>query len=270
MIIDKILKRYPDLKLKLLQAKIDKKPYDFVKQNLMGSMIITLVLLFVIISFLEAFSVKLNIIAIIIAGIAFFLLTFTVLMDSPEVAIKKQEHEIAREIIFAGRFLIIEAKSGVPLYNSMVNVAKNFKVIGKYFKELVDKVNMGTSIEEAIGETIETTPSNNFRKILWQILNSLKTGADIASSLDGVVQQITKEQMIEIREYGKKLNPLAMFYMMIAVITPTLGITLMIVIATFLGIKVSMTVLLVTAITLGIIQLLFLNIIRSSRPAVEF
>ncbi len=270
MIIEYLLKRYPDLKLKLLQARIDKKPYDFIKQNLTASVLISAVLLFVITSFLRAFNIHIHIIWILPATLLLFIIVFSMLMNAPEVAIRKQEHEIAKEIIFAGRFMIIEAKSGVPLYNSMVNVAKNFKTVGKYFKELIDKVNMGTTIEDAISETIETTPSNNFRKILWQILNSLKTGADIASSLDSVVQQITKEQMIEVREYGKKLNPLAMFYMIIAVIVPTLGITLLIVIATFLGLKVSLTVLIVMAVALGIIQLLFLSMIKSSRPAVEF
>jgi hypothetical protein len=46
-----------------------------------------------------------------------------------------------------------------------------------------------------------------------------------------------KEQKISVQDYGKKLNPLAMFYMMIAIIIPSLGVTMIVVLATFLGLN---------------------------------
>ena len=51
------------------------------------------------------------------------------------------------------------------------------------------------------------------------------------------------QQQIEVKEYGRKLNPLAMFYMMIAVIVPSLGMTMLVVLATFVGLKLSLLVL---------------------------
>lgn len=270
MIIEFLVKSYPELKLKLLQARVDKKPKEFIKQNLVMSIFVSLALLIVILLFLKASNAPLPIVSLIVIALVSFIFVFKIFMNYPDAIIKKQEHEIAKEIVFAGRYLIIEAKSGVPLYNSMVSLAENFNVLGRYFKEIIDKVNMGTTMEDAISEAVETTPSNNFRKILWQILNSLKTGADISTSLDGVVQQITKEQMIDIKEYGKKLNPLAMFYMMIAVIIPTLGIVFAIVITSFMGVPITLTGLLIVAFFIALMQLMFLMMVKSSRPAVEF
>ena len=269
MIIELILSYYPGLKIKLLQAGIKKKPYDFIKQNLTLSIYTSFAFFLILLSITKSFNLKVSAISYVPMALLLFILSFYYFMKMPDALIKREEHEIGKEIIFAGRFLIIELESGVPMYNAMIKIAKNFKVIGKYFKQLMDKINMGTTMEEAITEVIETTPSNNFRKLLWQILNSLKTGADISTSLNSVVEQITREQMIEIKEYGRKLNPLAMFYMMIAVIVPTLGTTLLIILATFLGLNISLVALISLVFFLGFIQFMFLAIIKSSRPAVE-
>ena len=269
MIIELILSHYPGLKIKLLQAGINKKPYDFIKQNLTLSLYTSLAFFLILLSVTKSFEIKISIWSYIPLALLLFLLSFYYFMKIPDAMMKREEHEIGKEIIFAGRFLIIELESGVPMYNAMINIAKNFKVIGKYFKQLMDKINMGTTMEDAISEVIETTPSNNFRKLLWQILNSLKTGADISTSLNSVVEQITREQMIEIKEYGRKLNPLAMFYMMLAVIVPTLGTALLIILATFLGLNVSLAALMSLVFFLGFIQFMFLAVIKSSRPAVE-
>jgi flagellar protein FlaJ len=166
--------------------------------------------------------------------------------------------------------LIIEIQSGVPLYDAFINLSKNYETIGKYFKEITDKVNMGTSMEDALNETVDLTPSPEFRRVLWQVVNSLRTGSNIADSLISVIDQITKEQNIKMKEYGRKLNPLVMFYMMIAVILPSLGITMTIVLSTFMNIELGLPVLLFIAFFLGFVQFMFLSIIKFSRPAIEF
>ena len=198
-----------------------------------------------------------------------FFIMFFYMLKVPDVKILRKGREISREIVFAGRFMIIELESGVSLYDAMVNVSKNYEVIGEYFKEIIDKVSMGTTMEDAINETIKTTPSSDLTKVLWQILNSLRTGADISSSLSNILDQIVREQIIDVKEYGRKLNPLAMFYMMVAIIVPSLGITMLIVLTTFISVKLDLAALLAIALSLGFIQYMFFSIIKSSRPAVE-
>ena len=129
----------------------------------------------------------------------------------PDIKISKKEKDISKEIVFAGRYLVIEIQSGVPLYNAMVNMSKNYEIIGHYFKEVTDKVDFWTSMEDALNEAVEFIPSKDFRRILWQIINSLRTGSDISKSLSTVLEQIMREQAIEVNKYGRKLNPLAIF-----------------------------------------------------------
>jgi len=89
------------------------------------------------------------------------------------------------------------------LYNALANLSRNYVVIGKYFREITDKVRMGTTMEDALNETVEVCPSRDFRRVLWQIINSLRTGSDIASSLEAILEQIAREQAIEIKRLSK-------------------------------------------------------------------
>jgi len=199
-----------------------------------------------------------------------FFMMFLYMIKLPDLKISRKDKEVSREILFAGRFLIIELESGVPLYNAMINVSKNFKVVGRYFKELTDKVDLGTSMEDALNEAVEFVPSNDLRKILWQIINSIRTGSNVSQSLYSVINQITKDQINEVNKYGKKLNPLAMFYMIIAVILPSLGVTMLIILSSFIKFELSLTILLLLAGFLGFVQFMFIAMVKFSRPPIEF
>ncbi|MDP3765698.1 MAG: type II secretion system F family protein [Nanoarchaeota archaeon] len=267
-IFQRISKAFPALKMKLKQAGIEDKPEDFIKKTFISAFYLTTGL----VVFLFLVLAKLN----LVRGVLFFIvpITFFVMflymIRLPDVRISKKEKEISREIIFAGRFIIIELESGVPLYNAMLNVSKNYEIIGRYFKEITDKVDLGTSMEDALNEAVEFIPSNDFRKILWQIINSIRTGSNVATSLYSVMEQITQDQITEVNKYGKKLNPLAMFYMIIAVILPSLGITMLIILSSFIQFELSLTILLALVGLLGFIQFMFIAMVKFSRPAIEF
>ena len=264
----RLSKSFPGLKLKLKQAGMDDRPEYFVNKTFISAFYMTAGLYSVTFLVLAKYgyfkAVFLLFVPVTLAVLFFYMLRL------PDVRILKKEKEVSKEIVFVGRFVIIELESGVPLYNAMINVGKNFDITGTYFKEIVDKVDLGTSMEDALNEAVELVPSNDLRKILWQVINSLRTGADVAKSLYSVIDNITKEQVTEINKYGKKLNPLAMFYMMVAVILPSLGVTMLIILSSFIQFQLSLTILMVLAAGLGLVQLMFISMIKFSRPAAEF
>jgi archaeal flagellar protein FlaJ len=253
----------PDLRRKLLQAGIIQDAETYVKKTFMNSVMLSLAIGFIAYFVTQKFT-------LILFSLVLIPLFYSYFIKYVDVKIERIKKEIDQEIIYAGRFLIIELESGVPIYNAIQNIEKNYDVIGKYFGDIINKVYLGTTMEDAINDTMINTPSNNLRKVLWQLLNSMKTGSDIGPSLNSVITQIMREQQISVQEYGKKLNPLAMFYMMIAIILPSLGVTMIVVIATFIGLKMSLTVLLGIAALLGLTQFMFLSIIRASRPPISY
>jgi archaeal flagellar protein FlaJ len=187
----------------------------------------------------------------------------------PIVKISRLDREINKEIVFASRFLVVEIESGVTLYDAMKTLAINYQNVGLYFQEIINKVNIGTSMEKALTETIEVCPNDGLTKVLWQISNSLRTGGDIASPLKSVINTLIKEQQISVNEYAKKLNPLAMFYMLIAIIMPSLGVTMFTIISIFMGFKLNLTILLFVVVLNGFMQFMFVAMINSARPPVE-
>ena len=263
-----VARSLPNLKHSLKRAGMNYKPEEFIKRTFLSAFYMTTGLVVSLALILAKFNVLKSIMIIFVPII--FIVLFSYLLKLPDVKISKKEKGITKEIIFAGRHLIIELESGVPLYNALANISKNYEVIGKYFEEIVTKVDLGTSMEDAITEAVEYIPSDDFRRLLWQILNSIRTGSDISKSLSSVLEQIAREQIIEVDKYSKKLNPFAMFYMIIAVILPSLGVTMLVVLSSFIEFELSLTIFMVIAFLLGFVQFMFLSMIKFSRPPIDF
>ncbi|MBD3208886.1 type II secretion system F family protein [Candidatus Woesearchaeota archaeon] len=262
LIYRKIARRVPDLSLKLRQARLYETEDAYVKRIFFTSLYLSFGLLFVGFFFVQSPWV-------FVAFPLVFPFAFLYFLNYVDFKIQKVVNGINQEIIFAGRFLIIELESGVPMYVTFKNLAKNYDIIGKYFAEIIEKVDLGTTMEDALNEAIVLTPSPNFRKMLWQLLNSMKTGSDVTNALNVVIDQIVREQQIEVKEYGRKLNPLAMFYMMAAIIIPSLGTTMLVVLATFIGFQISLVILFVLTGMIAFVQFMFLSIIKTIRPPME-
>jgi hypothetical protein len=58
--------------------------------------------------------------------------------------------------------------------------------------------------------------------------------------------------------------------MMVAVILPSLGVTMLIILSSFIKFELSLTILMVLAGALALVQLMFISIVKFSRPAAEF
>ncbi|MFT4249890.1 MAG: type II secretion system F family protein [Candidatus Woesearchaeota archaeon] len=264
--------RMPGLNHKLRTARMSDSPEYYLKKTVVSAAMLTFGI--VLIAFFFTQSVA-SLLAVVL-----FPLFFLYFLHYVDIRIIQLAKALNQELTYAGRFLVIEIEAGVALHKTFQNLAKNYPEVGKYFQEIVDKVGLGTSMDRALNELIEYAPSDALRKLLWQILNSLRTGSAIADSLrtgsaiaDSLrvaIDQITRQQQIEVVEYGRKLNPLAMFYMMIAVILPSLGAIMVIVMATFIGFQISLAALLIAAGLLLFMQFMFLATIKSQRPSVSY
>ena len=263
----RVARNFPQLAMKLHQAGLQDSPESFIRKVFLISFFYTTLLNLAFFLFL----IKLKaLILVIFASLPLsFLILFFYFIKIPDMRILKRKKEIDKELVFAGRFLLIELASGVPLYDALKNIANTYPSTGKLFQRIVDKINLGTPMEKALQEAVEESPSENCRKLLWQIINSLQTGSDAIISLRSVVDQIAKEQLIEVNRYGKKLNPLAMFYMIVAVIAPSLGISMMVVMSSIMNFSFDLIILLTISGFLAFIQFMFIAMIKNARPAVE-
>ena len=263
MILQLLARKFPYLKIQLAQANIQSTPEKFLKKTLTSSLIIaTTITLSLMMVF---YKLNINLFYVLILIPIVYSIVFFFLMYYPKAISNKITREIDHEIVYAGRFLIIELSAGTPLYDAINNISNAHPAIGKYFKKIIDKVESGKPIDLAINEVMEITPSPNFRKLLFQIVNSMRTGGDINKGLESITDQISKEQLIRIKEYGKRLNPLVLFYLLVAIIMPSLGIAVLALMSIFTGFVLSLSNLIGISVLIGLMQFSFLSLMGGLR-----
>src|SRR5208283_3229492 len=122
-------------------------------------------------------------------------------------------------------------------------------------------------LEDAIDKTVDETKSQSFRRLMLQASVSIRAGADVVSALQSIIDQLSQERIIELRRYGQRLNAIAMFYMLFGIILPSMGIAVVTILTTFIAVfTVNVTVLEFALVGIIFLQIVFLELITSSRP----
>jgi flagellar protein FlaJ len=204
-------------------------------------------------------------ISLLISGFSFFRQ-----IGYPKIYSSKKSKNIERNLISALQDMLVQLESGAPIYQIMVNIASsNYGYVSKEFRKAVRKINSGVPHIEALEDLIKRNESEYFKRVLWQISNGLRSGSDMSVVIKDGIDNLEKEQSIQIQTYGNKLNPIIMFYMLIAVIIPSLGITFFIILSSMLSLSAGMVKMSFVGIFIFIIlvQIMFLGIIKTRRPS---
>lgn len=201
-----------------------------------------------------------------IGGI-FSLFVFSYLMRYPKFVAMRRIKKLEKDLLDVLQHVLIEIKSGVPLFNAMIGITDGYGEVSDEFKIIVKEINAGVAEIKALERASLRNPSLHFRRSLWQITNAMKAGSDIASALEAIVDNLTQEQIIAIRRYGQELSPFTLMYMLIAVIMPTLGITFLIILSSFAGLKIPDFLFPLILLVLAIFQYFYMGVIKTKRPA---
>ncbi|MBT4539743.1 type II secretion system F family protein, partial [Candidatus Woesearchaeota archaeon] len=205
------------------------------------------------------------ILAVVVSALIFFMQ-----LNYPKIASSRRIRKLDSDLLASLQAIMIQLNSGISLFESLVILSnQEFGEISIEFKKVVKKINAGVPQIKALEDAALQNPSPYFRRALWQIINGMKEGATINKVIATTISNLNKEQIIQIEKYGGQLNPLAMFYMMGAVIVPTLSITFFVVLASFIG----LSDVIIKASFLGLLcfviffQFMFSGIIKTKRPS---
>ncbi len=203
----------------------------------------------------------------LLLGFAIFFVGFQTFLNFPLQKGKGSTKNIERDILFTARDMIISLRSGMPLFNAIISVSTGYGDASKEFAKIVERVQTGSSLEDAIDMTVSASKSASFRRIMLQAAVSIRAGADVVGALQSVIDQLSQERIIELRRYGQRLNAIAMFYMLFGIILPSMGIAVVTILTTFIAIfTVNITVLEFALVGIIFLQIVFLKMITSSRP----
>jgi len=199
--------------------------------------------------------------------IAFFM--YMQQLNYPKLIIMKRVRNINVNLLPAIRALMIQLNAGVTFFNALKNIAKsNYGLISDEFQKAINAMESGVPAVEALENVSRNNPSIFFRRAIWQIITGIQVGADISIVLKEIVHSLVQEQLTEIQAYGGRLSPMAMFYMVVSIIFPALGITFVMILSTFIqGLGDNYQVIIFSILGFVVLlQIVFLGMIKSRRP----
>jgi flagellar protein FlaJ len=263
-------KTIPALDVKLIQAGIRMKGREYLAIALFSAFFWFFLIfsLFALLAVAAKFPSPLLIslpFSLLMSLIAYFYVNFY-----PNLLVIRKDREIEKNVLFAIRHLFIQVRSGVSLFDGLVSVSKgNYGIISKELEECTKQIATGKDEVTALEELTFKTPNIYFRRALWQIISCLRAGGDIGITLEILAQNLSEEQRVKIRKYGSQLSPMALMYMMMAIILPTLGVTFMVIFSSFSGIAIPPLGFYMIVFMIAIFQFMFLGMVKSRRPSVE-
>ena len=258
-----------NLELNLKQAQIDVEAREHVAMVIFSSLSMFFFSFFVLAALLLGFRIDYWLSMALILAFCIFCFVFFQEIIYPRVKASRRIRDLERNLLSALRTFLIQLNSGVPLFDTIVVVSSgNYGELSKEFKKAIKEINAGRPQVEVLEELATDNPSLFFRRALWQIVNGMKAGANINMVIKEVINALSQEQIVQIQKYGAQLNPLAMFYMIMVVILPSLGMTFLLMISSFFTTSEFLTKTIFWGLY-GLVfffQIMFLGIIKTKRP----
>ena len=119
-LISIIVRKLPKLKHDMAVAHMRETPKQFVKKALVFSIFASVASTFFIFLILSSQMLSLSILPFVFIFV--FIFTSLFILQTPKVYIRKREREINKEILFAGRYLLVKLESGTPLFLSLIHI----------------------------------------------------------------------------------------------------------------------------------------------------
>ncbi len=263
---EKMEPRFHFLALNLEQTEARIRPIEYISMCLASVTVFfafALVICFVIIGL----GVPLYVSVPIILFVSLFV--FMQQMAYPKLIASRRIRGIEINLLPALQDMFIQLNAGVPLFSILVNISHaDYGGVSEEFFKCVREIGAGRAQVDVLEEMAVRNPSSLFRRAIWQLVSGMKEGSDISSLIKEVMQAVSDEQLTQIQRYGGQLSPLALFYMLIAIIAPSLGITFIIILSAFIALGETTT----KAIFYGLMiitlffQIMFLGMIKTRRP----
>ncbi|NUN11207.1 type II secretion system F family protein [Candidatus Micrarchaeota archaeon] len=263
-------KAFPSLSTELAQLESEYDDWEFTSIGLLAFFFYFIVFGFffgVVLLVLDKLSFEAGIVGVLTSFLA-ALSIFGLILLYPKLLLERKNNELEADLLFALRQLYIQSSAGVPLFNSLTSLTKGFGSVSKEFEIVIKDVQGGMSFADSLEKSALKNPSIHYRRVIWQLSNAVKAGVELTSVLNSVVSNLTEEQKIAFKKFGSQLSPLALMYLLLTIIGPTLGLVFLIVLVSFVPISLNEFVLALILFFMILIQFFFIGLISSRRPSV--
>jgi len=198
------------------------------------------------------------------------IVAFIYVLFIPNLKISRIRRGVDKNLEYMLKDMQIQLTAGIPLFDIFVNVGSGgYGECSVICNNVVQEVQGGKSIVNVLDEFGMLSASEYLRRVFWQIVNALKTGSNVGISLKMISIELKEEKENRITEYSQELSLWSLIYMITVVVLPSMGVTLILILSSFLGgAMITEMVFWVILIMIIFVQIVFISIIRSKRPDV--
>ncbi|VVC03706.1 Type II secretion system (T2SS), protein F [Candidatus Burarchaeum australiense] len=222
---------FPGLKGDLELLKSDYGPGDYVVLSFISALIAAVLVFAVTFLLLQTRGMHVGGNAILPAAAAFLLLLYYN-FRWPALQKGKKVEAVERELTYAMRELLTAMSAGSSLFKAMEMVAgSEHGKVGEEFGITVRQISGGVPADKALEAMALRTDSQFLKKMLWQMIGVLKSGASMQEMLQSMQESVLNYQQNQIRRYTQEMNLWILLYIITAIAIPSLGATLIVVLS---------------------------------------
>ena len=271
---EKLSKYFLNLKYDLRKSSLDVEDKDYIAvavANFISYFIFFLALFFGLMFIAQHKPLAESLLRAAAFSALISILMFVVIIKYPKMIAGKKAELIDKHLTFALKDMALQISSGVSLYNSMVNISNStYGEVSMEFARTVKKISSGTPVEKAL-QTLAVESSSEFmRRTVWQLINTIKVGASLKGSLRAIITELTMNEKEKIKSYSRELNMWVLAYMLFAVAVPTIGTTVMMILAGFAGYNMTKEMFVLFLLINFAIQYILIGFVKYRRPVVNF
>jgi len=211
------------------------------------------VLISTLLSIVTSMPLPVQIALPIVFGFLTLFIALVFFLAYPRMMGKSIGATIDRELIFAMRDVLIQISSGIPLFSVIENISNsNYGYVSMEFKRVVSSVKGGNPLLHEIELMAIRTQSEYLKKVSWQLVTAIRSGADLTATLKSIVKILVDYQFSISKSFNAELNFIILIFMLVSAVLPTIGTTVLVIFSVFGMFGISSEVL------MGVVALSFL------------
>lgn len=269
-------KYFPDVKVDLKRAGMKYSLNEYISITLLTSIVIFIAQL-PFYSFLFGFVFQTFLFSFISAVTLSLLLTvmsFFFILNYPKLVIKSKSKDIDMTLPFATLYLSTVAGSKLPLHKvlEIFNKFITYGEMARQIREINEDIRIfGLDVNTALERSIERSPSKNFKELLYGILSTIRSGADLSTYLKEKSTTFMAEYRRKLYEFSHSLTVYIEVYLTAIVLGAIFFTILTSILSGIGGVSGNIIYLqfFLVFIFIPLISLVFIMLIRSITPGGE-
>jgi len=192
-------------------------------------------------------------------------------LNHPKSILAERAIYVDKYLLYSLRDLSLQISSGGTIYDSLLKTAiAPYGEASTEFKRLVSRMYVGIPMQKVLRSSLNSTKSDFLRKVYWQLISSLESGADLRGGLLSIISELDERQKAHIQNYARELSLWSLLYMMFAVAVPTIGLTMMVILSAFAGFGLTQISFILFLGLSFCAQIALIYFVKARRPVVEF